>query len=379
MLHAGGPFVSGGKRSFGAIRRLPSDRYQAHYTTTTGAVVKAPATFAAKIHAEAWLVDRRREIDANLWDPGAAARQRPRVTFEDYATDWLATRQVGGRPIKARTRAHYAGIFKRELQPAFGHRQLTAITPADVRAWYAMTLVDKPTMRAHTYDLLKTILVTAIADELIDANPCRIRGAGSSKRVHKVTPASVNVIEVITGKMPGRLQLAIVCASWLAMRLGEILELRRGDVDLDNGVVRIRRGVVRVGGKLQTDTPKTEAGVHDVAIPPHLLDQFRDHLVEHTGADAGALLFPSATDPARWLQSKALYVDYRKARAAAGRDDLRWHDLRHSGAVLAATAGATLAELMARLGHSTPAAAMRYQHAAEGRDHVVAAAMSKLA
>jgi integrase len=120
------------------------------------------------------------------------------------------------------------------------------------------------------------------------------------------------------------------------------------------------------------------AGVRDVAIPPHLLDRFRDHLIEHTGADADALLFPSGADPARWLQSKALYADYRKARAAAGRDDLRWHDLRHSGAVLAATAGATLAELMSRLGHSTPQAAMRYQHAAEGRDHVIAAKMSKL-
>jgi integrase len=73
-----------------------------------------------------------------------------------------------------------------------------------------------------------------------------------------------------------------------------------------------------------------------------------------------------------------LYRHYYKARHAAGRDDLRWHDLRHSGAVLAAQSGATLAELMARLGHSTPAAAMRYQHAADGRDRAVAAAMSTL-
>jgi integrase len=60
------------------------------------------------------------------------------------------------------------------------------------------------------------------------------------------------------------------------------------------------------------------------------------------------------------------------------RDDLRWHDLRHSGAVLAAS-GATLAELMARLGHSTPQAAMRYQHAARGRDRKIAKLLSKLA
>ena len=59
--------------------------------------------------------------------------------------------------------------------------------------------------------------------------------------------------------------------------------------------------------------------------------------------------------------------------------DLRWHDLRHSGATLAAATGASLAELMARLGHSTPSAAMRYQHAVAGRDREIAALLSKLA
>ena len=68
-----------------------------------------------------------------------------------------------------------------------------------------------------------------------------------------------------------------------------------------------------------------------------------------------------------------------KARQAAGCPDLRWHDLRHSGAVLAAATGASLAELMERLGHSTPAAAMRYQHAARGRGREIAALLSKLA
>jgi len=66
------------------------------------------------------------------------------------------------------------------------------------------------------------------------------------------------------------------------------------------------------------------------------------------------------------------------ARAAAGRPDLHFHDLRHTGAVLAAQTGATLAELMARLGHSTPGAAMRYQHAAAGRDKAIAEALSRL-
>ena len=55
------------------------------------------------------------------------------------------------------------------------------------------------------------------------------------------------------------------------------------------------------------------------------------------------------------------------------------NDLRHSGAVLAALTGATLRELMDRLGHSTPAATLRYQHTANGRDAEIAALLSKLA
>ncbi len=69
---------------------------------------------------------------------------------------------------------------------------------------------------------------------------------------------------------------------------------------------------------------------------------------------------------------------YYPARKVAGRDDLRWHDLRHTGAVLAARTGAMLAELMGRLGHSTPGAAMRYQHAAADRDAEIARRLSVL-
>ena len=87
---------------------------------------------------------------------------------------------------------------------------------------------------------------------------------------------------------------------------------------------------------------------------------------------------PVTGHPDRWHQAKELYALYHQARAEAARPDLRWHDLRHTGAVLAAAAGATLAELMARLGHSTAEAALRYQHAAADRDKVIAARMSQL-
>ena len=76
------------------------------------------------------------------------------------------------------------------------------------------------------------------------------------------------------------------------------------------------------------------------------------------------------------MAPSSLYAVYHPAREAAGRPDLRFHDLRHTGATLAAATGATLAELMRRLGHSTPDAAMLYQHAADDRDAAIAAALS---
>jgi integrase len=78
------------------------------------------------------------------------------------------------------------------------------------------------------------------------------------------------------------------------------------------------------------------------------------------------------------MAPSTLYKVYHPARKADGRENLRWHELRHTRAVLAAQTGATLAELMGRLGHSTPGAAMRYQHAAADRDAEIARRLSEL-
>jgi integrase len=123
--------------------------------------------------------------------------------------------------------------------------------------------------------------------------------------------------------------------------------------------------------------PKSQAGKRTVAIPPHLLPALREHLAEHVDTGADALLF-SAFHGGH-LGTRALYNAYYPARTAAGRPDLRFHDLRHTGAYLAAGTGATLADLMNRLGHSSVTVAMRYQHASAERDRIVADRLSELA
>jgi integrase len=215
----------------------------------------------------------------------------------------------------------------------------------------------------------------ALDDELIDRNPVHIRGASNVKRTGTTQPASLDELEALAEATPERYRLMVLLAAWCALRKGELSELRRSDVDTTQWVLRVRRGVGFVPGRTVVKDPKTQAGKRDVAIPEHLVPMVREHLLRHAQQGGQGLMFPSARG--EHLRTSAIGRWYYPAREAAGRPDLRFHDLRHTGAVLAAQSGATLAELMHRLGHTTPAAAMRYQHAAAERDREIAQRMSQ--
>lgn len=364
-----------GQRAFGYIRKLLSKRFQASYVGPDGGRHVAPTTFTAKVDAEGWLAAARKTIEAGEWTAGhgrAAGEPEEHLTLGQYANAWLS-----GRQLRPRTRDHYRDLLDRFILPGLGHRLLGEVTPVDVRLWHASLDARRPTQRAHAYALLRTIFNTALADDLITANPCRIPGAGVAKRTRPIEPATLDELEVITEVMPERLRLMVLFGAWLGLRFGELTELRRGDVDVRNGVVRVRRGVVRDRtGEFIVGEPKTDAGSRDVAIPPHLLPVVRSHLAKHVPTGTDALLFPAARGG--HMPEASFRGYYYPARRAAGREDLAFHHLRHTGAVLAASTGATIAELMARLGHTTPAMAMRYQHAARGRDKEIAAALSRL-
>jgi integrase len=365
------------RRHFGTIRRLPSGRWQARYPGPDGRqhTARTPdgrsLTFDTPAYANAYLSRVHADIQTGRWvQPGTQA-QSAVTDFRGYAAVWLA-----GRDLADRTREDYGHILRDHILPTFGDAPVPDITPAQVRAWHA-SLSTGPTQRAHAYGLLRTIMATAVADDVIPANPCRVRGGGQAKRVKRIRPASLAELETIAAAVPARYRLMVLLAAWCALRFGELAELRRADIDVTNGVIRVRRGVVRVSGGRKVKGPKSEAGKRDVTIPPHLMPAVKDHLREHVPARRDALVFPAASGG--HMAPASLYRVYYPARDKAGRPDLRFHDLRHTGATLAAATGATLAELMARLGHSTAGAALRYQHAAADRDKVIAAALSELA
>lgn len=380
------------RREFGSIRKLASGRHQAVYTGPDLLRHVAPTTFQAKIDAEGWLHEERKLIEANEWSPPKHRAEKARAVattpdFETYAKKWIAKRRTDkGEPLRASTRANYEATLEHHLVPTFGRMRLRDITKGSVRRWYEDTLEgngDTPRANSKAYGLLRAIMNSAVDEDLIEASPVHIRGAGYQPKRRRLEPASIEELDVIVENMPEKWKLMVLLASWCALRYGEIAELRRKDIKLRHangrwtGVIQVRRGVVWVNRKIQVEPPKSEAGIRDVAIPPHLIPVIKEHLETFATHGQEGLLFPAANGRQQWPSTITNY--FKKAAEIAGRSDLRFHDLRHTGAVMAAQQGATLADLQARLGHSTANAALLYQHTAKGRDQMIAESLSRLA
>lgn len=372
------------RRSFGTLRKLPSGRFQATYVGPDLERHAAPVTFEAKIDAEGWLASERRLIERDDWMPPArraeveaAALQAASETVGSYAYRWLADGVAQGR-LRPLTVVDYRRSLDLHILPTLGDVRLTEVTRGTVRSWHDTTMANTaPRARSKAYALLRTVMNNAVQDELIAASPVQIRGAGVARRKHEIEPASLSELDAIVAAMPERLGLTVLLATWCALRYGEVAELRRKDVMLSSGQLRVARSVSFLPGGTQIGPPKTKAGARRVAVPPHIVPALEHHLKTFVKSDANALLFPG--EAGGHLHESVLFKHWDRARRSVGRPDLRFHDLRHTGATLAAQAGATTAELQARLGHATPDAAMIYQHAARGRDQELAARLSLLA
>jgi integrase len=360
------------KRVFGEISKLPSGRYRARYTGPDGNRHTAPVTFVARMDAEGWLVEQERLISRGEWQPlTRRAREEPRLLGE-YAAAVVARRRL--RPATA---ALYEKLLRLTILPMWSHHPLQDITPAQISAWYA-GMRNTPTQQANAYGLLKSIFKEAVEDGLVEANPCRVKAGGQKQRAREIEVLTVDQLNRYLAAVPETRRIPLLLAGWCGLRSGEVRGLRVRDLDLDAGVVHVRQGVVRLKGQLVIGPPKTNAGIRTVAIPPHLLPALRSWADRQPVRGRDALIFP-AGDGHSPLNDSVLREAHDKGKAAIDMPRLTIHDLRHTSATLAAQLGATLAELQARIGHSTPNMAMRYQHVAAERDAQLAARMSAFA
>ncbi|MGH2930570.1 MAG: site-specific integrase, partial [Solirubrobacteraceae bacterium] len=344
-------------RTFGSIRRLPSGRYQASYWHE-GERYTAPHTFTAKATASAYLSGVESDIRRGGWiDPSAGT-----VSLKDYSAQWLDRRPE----LSVRTVELYRYLLDRHVTLMLGASTLAGLSPSKVRAWHAGIAKVHPSTAAKAYRLLSTILKTAVADGLILTSPCKVKGAGVERSPERPL-ATVAEVGALADAMPERLRLLVLLATWCQLRRGELLGLRRCDIDVLHATLAVEQSrTILTTGRSLVKAPKTAAGRRVLSIPPNVLPQLTDHLEQFVAPETDALLFTG--EHGGPLSPSVLSKAWKDARDEIVRPDLHLHDLRHVGLTLAAATGATTAELMHRAGHSSPAAALRYQHASRDRD-----------
>lgn len=364
------------KRHFGSIRQRSSGRYQARYRGPDGKLRSAPYTFARESDAARWLTLKEAEITRRDWmDPNAA-----KILFTEYAAQW-----IHDHILKVRTQELYRGLLCNHLIPTFGQFAIGEIDEASIRGWRKERLDAGlhaqrpfgPVTVAKAYRLLHAILATAADDQIMRRNPCRIDNAGKEDSAERdMVPLSTAF--AIAKALPARYRMLVVLAAFAGLRWGELTALRRDAIDLDACEIRITETTAQLDrGGLRPETPKSRAGRRTVAFPADLVPELREHIERYAEPGAHGLVFIGPKGALlRRTNFRPIWV---KARTAADAPGFHFHDLRHTGGTLAAATGATLKELMARLGHSSPRAAMIYQHATRDRDQAIAQALGGLA
>lgn len=428
------------RRDFGAIEILPSKRWRARYTGPDGRMRSAPVTFATRAEADRWLTMVRADMLRGQWSPPEAAqitlgeyltawlrqrapqlRPRTQDLYARSARRWILT-PVGHGPqavdlaglslraitpplvrewhaaVREATHASAAGRTARldRTHPARiwaraqGHTIATTgrLSPAIMTAWKAAGAPDlRPraaadpqagaTAARQAYSLLRTVMAQAVDDGLLSASPVRIPRAGYVDHPER-HPLSAEDVATLAAAIAPHYRAAVLLSAYGGLRPGETFALTRADLDTTAGLVTIRRTITEIAGQPPTfGPPKTTAGRRTIALPAFVTDALIEHMHTHTSPHSGALIFTTTngTPITATARSNAL----RTVRSQLGRHDLTWHHLRHTGATLAAQAGATTAELMHRIGHTSPRAAAIYQHATIQRDHTIAHALNTIA
>ncbi len=249
-----------------------------------------------------------------------------------------------------------------------------------MRRWRKTLLDDgvSTITMAKAYRLLKAILNTALDDGVIRRNPCRIKGAGREKSPERPT-LTIAQAYALAEAIGQRYRALVLLAMFSSLRWGELGALRRCDIDLAARTVRVSRQLAEArGGGFAFGPPKSEAGTRVVTIPEVIVPVVHWHLSCFAQPGDDGLVFTSLRGrPLR--HSHFRQREWLPALEAAGLADFHFHDLRHSGNTLAASAGATLRELMDRMGHDSERAAMIYLHGSDARQHEIADSLSRLA
>lgn len=325
--------------------------------------------------AEDWLRKAEYEIEERIWVPPQELKRREiaeQTTFNMYFPGWLENRRANGKPLKASTKYGIVKAYENHIKPVLGDIALADITAQMVNDFRSGLDTSQPVMIRNTMKVLRGMINTALKPD-INGNPPILKTSPltasepkpESKR--EIIVATPDEVKAIYDAMPDAYAPTILLASLCALRIGEICALKVGDLDFRRGIITIAHTRATTPNTSELITaPKTSKSARTEMIPEPLSNALKE-FIKKQDLSKDDWLFPMRTDRSTPIRTNTLRSCYDKARRAANRPDLHFHDLRHTCLTWLAQSGATVKELMDMAGHSDPKIAMVYQHAADER------------
>ncbi|WP_228010894.1 tyrosine-type recombinase/integrase [Nonomuraea phyllanthi] len=276
-----------GHRRFGNIRKRESGRFQIRYPGPDGRLRTGPTTYATRTEADRALTIIEAQMIAGDWtDP-----DRGKVLVGDYARAWIKERP-GLRP---KTIENYTWLLERHIMPTLGGVQVGKLTTQMIRAWRSERLehgVSVSTV-AKAYRFLRAVLMTAAEeDKLISRNPCRIKGADNEHTPERPVITVSQVFELADRMADRRFRALILLATFTSLRWGEVIALRRHDLDLVARTVRVREQLIELdGGEMRLCPVKSKAGRRTIGIPAVIVPALTEHLASYVEPEEDAFVF----------------------------------------------------------------------------------------
>lgn len=264
---------------------------------------------------------------------------RGKIIVEELGAHWLKT--VSAKESSKRV---YETALRVHIYPKFGALPVNGVSRSNVREWVAK-LSEKRAARTvrRAHYVLQAVLQTAVDDHLIPRNPAsgvkNLPSLTHRKNVYltyeQVEKVAQAADEHHLRAQRGRYGFVIYIAAYMGLRWSEIATLTPEDVDLEARRVRVRAEVSKNGRE------------RSVGYPKFMHDRFRALTLK--AAPAG-LLIPDLAEP---KNQESWFLSVRKK--AKLDEGFVFHDLRHSAASFAVSAGASVKVVQNMLGHSSAA------------------------
>ena len=337
-----------------SIQKRPDGKWRARYRDGDGH--EHAKHFERKIDAQRWLD----EVTTAIVSGQYVAPNAGKVTFRDYANDWLASQVHRGS-----TAALYRRHMTLHAFPVLGDKPLANVLPSNVQAWVrGLGTGLSPATVGVVYTITASIFRAAVRDRKIATTPCAGITLPKVSKAH-VTPLTTEQVEILLEHVPAEIRALVTMTAGTGMRQGEVLGLTRDRVRLlgKNPAVTVDRQLVTTtSGATEYGPVKTEASNRVIPLPRVVVAALNEHVATYKiGADD--LLFTLNGKPITRQRFGHIWRPAAKAAGMTAATGTGMHALRHYYASLLIRYGESVKTVQDRLGHASAAETLdTYSH-----------------